>query len=117
MLPSAPMQAFSSLQPASNLQMLPSAPMQDFSSAATAFMSAPISTFPSQQLDLQSFAASAPMMPANMPVSSPPYDTAASSLFQNNFNSSYPSICRACPPAPPPLNIPVMGHCWVQHCA
>ncbi|CAM4911949.1 unnamed protein product [Rotaria socialis] len=117
MLPSAPMQDFSSLPPASNLQMLPSAPMQDFSSAATALSSAPISAFPSQQPDLQSYAASAPMMPANMPASSPPYDTAASSLSQNNFNNSYPSTCRACPPVPPSLNVPVMGYCWVQHCA
>ncbi|UJR23643.1 hypothetical protein I4U23_026628 [Adineta vaga] len=32
-------------------------------------------------------------------------------------NSSYPSTCRACVPAPPPLNIPVTSHCWIQHCS
>ncbi|CAF1172012.1 unnamed protein product [Adineta ricciae] len=32
-------------------------------------------------------------------------------------NNSYPSTCRACVPAPPPLTVPVTGHCWVQHCS
>ena len=38
------------------------------------------------------------------------------SVPQYSYNG-YPSICRACPPAPPPLGISVTGHCWVQHCA
>jgi hypothetical protein len=28
-----------------------------------------------------------------------------------------PSICRACPPAPPELNIPVSKYHWIQHCS
>ena len=32
-------------------------------------------------------------------------------------NNGYPDICRACPPAPPSLGIPIQGHCWVQHCS
>jgi hypothetical protein len=61
-------------------------------------------------------------MPDNLPVLSPPSlqlpvpnANAVPSSSQYSY-SGYPSMCRACPPAPPPLNITVTGHCWVQHC-
>jgi len=63
-----------------------------------------------------------PPISANIPVLSPPSlqlplsnANAVPSSPQYSY-SGYPSMCRACPPAPPPLNIPVTGHCWVQHC-
>ena len=54
-------------------------------------------------------------MPFSPPTSQYPSSStdAASSSSYNN----YPSICRACPPAPPPLTINVTGHCWIQHCS
>ncbi|CAF2318621.1 unnamed protein product [Rotaria sp. Silwood2] len=62
-------------------------------------------------------------MPMNQCMLSPPSsqlplpDTNVVSSFPQYFNSNYPSMCRACPPVPPSLNISVTGHCWVQHCA
>jgi hypothetical protein len=66
---------------------------------------------------------SAPSMPFNI---SPPISSSMPHPFENNPAPSsatnypmnaYPSTCRACPPAPPSLDIPVRGYCWIQHCS
>ncbi|UJR23644.1 hypothetical protein I4U23_026629 [Adineta vaga] len=81
----------------------------------------PTPVAPPCQYAPQSYAA--PALPSNnVPVSSynafspPTYPTVDASMSQPS-NSSYPSTCRACVPAPPPLNIPVTSHCWMQHCS
>jgi len=83
---------------------------------------APISALQSLPPAPQAYIPPPPTIPANIPVLSPPSfqlplsnANAAPSSPQYSY-SGYPSMCRACPPAPPPLNIPVTGHCWVQHC-
>ncbi|CAF1232864.1 unnamed protein product [Adineta ricciae] len=60
--------------------------------------------------------------PTNIPMalSNPPapYAYANPNVFASQPTSGdYPSTCRACVPAPPPLTVPVTGHCWVQHCS
>ncbi len=60
--------------------------------------------------------------PANMPLFPPnaasfPFSSDALSSAVQTSTGGYPSTCRACIPAPPLLNVPVTGHCWVQHCS
>lgn len=106
--------SFSAFQPAPQSYIPPSAPALSL----PALPPAPQSQLPSAQYYFPSST-----VPASMNVPSPPSYEQQSQNTNNiqttsqYFNGGYPSICRACPPAPPPLNIPVTGHCWVQHCS
>ena len=126
-LPSS-MPILPSLPPAQQLPIHypsgPALPMQSFLSDSSYIPpSAPVSAYSFLPSAPQSYIPSPPTMPSNLfvsPTSSSqpalPYDNAALSLPQY-LNNCYPSICRACPPAPPPLSVSVTGHCWIQHCA
>ncbi|CAF2426991.1 unnamed protein product [Rotaria sp. Silwood2] len=46
----------------------------------------------------------------------PRFSNLISSIPQYS-TSNYFSICRACPPGPPLLNIPVTDHHWIHHCS
>jgi hypothetical protein len=131
---SAPTSALPSLPPAPQAFIPPPPPsfapisaLPSFPFASQTFIpppapsSAPISALPSFPLASQTYIP--PTIPANLPVPSSlslqlpiPDANIVPSLPQYSY-SGYPSICRACPPAPPPLNISVTGHCWVQHCS
>ena len=81
----------------------------------------PASALPTPQYALQPSAVPVPP-PTSIPMALPsppaPYAYANSHVFASQPTSdSYPSTCRACVPAPPPLTVPVTGHCWVQHCS
>jgi hypothetical protein len=80
----------------------------------------PISSLGPSQSIPQSYIPSA-QFPINMPMlpsyaSSVPFSSAAISSEAQYSNNDYSNTCRACIPAPPPLNISVTGHCWIQHC-
>jgi len=107
-----PMPAFPSLPPAP----------QAYNSPPSVFVPPVMPIFSSFPPTPQSYIPP-PTMPANLSVLQPPslplplpYANAVPPSSQYP-NSSYPNMCRACPPAPPPLNMLVNGHCWVQHCA
>jgi hypothetical protein len=71
----------------------------------------PMAAFPTLPPAPQSYIPAPPSIP-------PPFsDPNAVSSTPQYSNGGYPSMCRACPPAPPPLNMPVTGYCWVQHCS
>ncbi|CAF3605242.1 unnamed protein product [Rotaria sordida] len=79
------------------------------------------STLPSFQFSLQ------PYVRPNLRWSSMPLlptDSSNLSHFSNSIlttpqytNSNYSNMCRACPPMPPLLNIPVTNYHWVHHCS
>lgn len=61
-----------------------------------------------------------PAIPQGLSFAPAPSTSQLSVVDSNSIPSSYnsyPSLCRACPPAPPPLNINITGHCWIQHCS
>ena len=67
----------------------------------------PVSAFASApQPDLSHRAAFPPPANFDAPPSIPPQS-----------HNHDPNICRACPPAPPELNIPVSKYNWIQHCS
>ncbi|CAF3354141.1 unnamed protein product [Rotaria sp. Silwood1] len=116
MMPSYPQ--FCQAQPMVPISVFPSFPTAPQSCIPTL-----MPAFPSLPPAPQLYLPPPPSMPMDQCMLSPPSlqlplsgVNAISSLPQY-FNSSYPSICRACPPVPPALNISVTGHCWVQHCA
>lgn len=47
----------------------------------------------------------------------PPTHFDATPPIPQHSHSHDPNICRACPPAPPELNIPVSKYNWIQHCS
>ncbi|CAF0880228.1 unnamed protein product [Adineta ricciae] len=99
---------------ASNYFTAPAAPQQPLSIM-------PTPALPTPQYALQP--STVPVPPPSsipMPLSNPaaPYAYANPDVSASQPTSSYyPSTCRACVPAPPPLTVPVTGHCWVQHCS
>jgi hypothetical protein len=79
-----------------------------------AFALPPPQSIPQSDIPSTLMSNSIPVLPSNASpflLPSNPIPSAA-----QYSNSDYPSTCRACIPAPPPLNISVTGHCWIQHC-
>lgn len=120
MIPSFPqVQQQQSLMPVSSFQPISAAP-QSYLPAAPQPYGPPLMPFAQQYS--QPYMPPSYAMPSNQPGSylpPPPMfpGSAAPPPAPNYTDNSYPAICRACPPAPPSLGIPVQGHCWVQHCS
>ncbi|CAF0816501.1 unnamed protein product [Adineta steineri] len=135
----APVQCFPSQPPAPQpyVPYPPPAPVQNFSALQPAPASVPIQGFPLLPPAPQPYIPApaytqgySSLPPAPQPYAPPssftvPYNNqcipqsplSQFSSVSDPSSTSYPSLCRACPPAPPPLTISVSGHCWVQHCS
>jgi hypothetical protein len=123
--PMMPMSGFQSLPPAPPSYM-PPPPMpvcQSLPPAPQSYIPPSMPAFQSFPPVPQPYSSLPPTIPNNLNMLAPPQlqaplpDTYAAPFVSQYPNSDYPSLCRACPPAPPPLSIPVTGHCWVQHCS
>ncbi|CAF1024136.1 unnamed protein product [Rotaria sordida] len=124
---------FQPMAPISTFQSFTAAPQSYIPSLMPTFSHVPsvpqpcipalMPTFPSLSSAPQLYLPPPSSMPVDQSMLSPPSlqlplpNADVVSSLPQYINSGYPSICRACPPAPPALNIPVTGHCWVQHCA
>jgi len=108
-----------SFQPDAQIPIGPPPPPLAAAAPASYYQPAPQANFP---VSVASESSSSLSSSINVQSSSSNSNTVSSALAvqpaapQYSYNT-YPSICRACPPAPPPLNIPVTGYCWIQHCS
>ncbi|UJR25258.1 hypothetical protein I4U23_006610 [Adineta vaga] len=95
---------------------VPSAPQSYTSPPAASYSAASVNQYMQQHQQQQQPSSSSS---SSLQLSSPYYSStlSPSSSSGPNPSGSYPSVCRACPPAPPPLSVLVTGHCWVQHCS
>lgn len=84
------------------------------------FMMPPLNLQPPQSIP-QSFIPPT-SLPVNMPIFSAnppsfPFAFDATSSLPQHSNNNFPSVCRACIPPPPALNVSVASHNWTQHCS
>ena len=117
-----PQQQQQSLMPFSNFQPISAAPQSYLPAAPQFYAPPPPLPIPSAPQYSQPYMPPSYAMPSNQPVPylpQPPMfpGSAAFPPALDYSSNSYAAICRACPPAPPSLGIPVQGHCWVQHCS